>query len=270
MYRAWKMLGWEVIPRVVISFLWIQNFAGGGHQASKKGTKDSIAESSALSPEVQGIPGVVVLYSKQSTKAEFVTDKHDYPESSRRILNPVPGFQGPDAVRNNQKQGGVKPNCAQDMFFCLYDNDYPTDTVHDIINNYHDDIHHMYHGLNQYPQKEYIAHDNYTHGYRHKGNFVCESDVSYIRPGWAKNWKNEWVTVVNTEKYPQSIRVELCKYGGKKCEYLPPCYKSFCVQRYAYVKLLCVDPFNPHHRPIVDVFEIPTACSCFVENFVYY
>lgn len=70
------MLGWEVIPRVVISFLWIQNFAGAGHHASKKGTKDSIPESSALSPEVQGIPGVVVLYSKQSTKAEFVTEKH--------------------------------------------------------------------------------------------------------------------------------------------------------------------------------------------------
>jgi hypothetical protein len=61
-----------------------------------------------------------------------------------------------------------------------------------------------------------------------------------------------------------------CRFGGKRCEYLPPCYKSFCVQRYAYIKLLCVDPFNPHHRPIVDVFEIPTACSCFVENFVYY
>lgn len=40
------------------------------------------------------------------------------------------------------------------------------DAVHDIINNYHDDIHHMYHGLNHYSQKEYIAHDNYTHGYR--------------------------------------------------------------------------------------------------------
>jgi hypothetical protein len=41
---------------------------------------------------------------------------------------------------------------------------------------------------------------------------VCESDVAYVRPGWAKNWKNEWVTVVNTEKYPQSIRIEICKY----------------------------------------------------------
>jgi len=40
---------------------------------------------------------------------------------------------------------------------------------------------------------------------------VCESEVSYIRPGWARNWKNEWVTVVNTDKYPQSIRIETCK-----------------------------------------------------------
>jgi hypothetical protein len=40
------------------------------------------------------------------------------------------------------------------------------DAVHEIINNYHDDVHHMYHGLNHYSQKEYIEHDNYTHGYR--------------------------------------------------------------------------------------------------------
>jgi len=40
------------------------------------------------------------------------------------------------------------------------------DAVHDIINNYHDDIHHMYHGLNHYSQQEYMTHDNHTHGYR--------------------------------------------------------------------------------------------------------
>ncbi|XP_021931867.1 neurotrophin 1-like isoform X2 [Zootermopsis nevadensis] len=268
------MLGWQVIPRVAISFLWLQNFASGRNHTAKKvikpATRDHVAGSSALSPEVHGTPGIVVLYSKHSTKAEFVTDKHDFPDSSSRIVNKVPSVQGLDSGHGHHKHGGVKPDCAQDLPFCLYDNDYPIDTVHDIINNYHDDVHHMYYRLNHYSQQDYLAHDNYTHGYRHKGNFVCESDVSYVRPGWAKNWKNEWVTVVNTEKYPQSVRVEICKYGGKKCEYLPPCYKSFCVQRFAYVKLLCVDPFNQHQRPIVDVFEIPTACSCFVENFVYY
>ncbi|KAJ9586484.1 hypothetical protein L9F63_019884, partial [Diploptera punctata] len=84
------------------------------------------------------------------------------------------------------------------------------DAVHEILNNYHDDMHHMYNGMNLYSPEEYLAHENYSLGYRHKGNFVCESEVTYIRPGWAKNWMNEWMTVVNTEKYPQTIRVETC------------------------------------------------------------
>jgi hypothetical protein len=69
------MLGWEAIPRVVISFLWLQSFAGGGRHDSKKGIKDNTPKSSALSSEVQNTPGVLVLYSKQSTKADFFTDK---------------------------------------------------------------------------------------------------------------------------------------------------------------------------------------------------
>lgn len=74
------MLRWEAILLVLISLLWIHISADEGHQAAKKGdkprSKDAIPESSALSSEVQGTPGIVVLYSKQSTKADFITDKH--------------------------------------------------------------------------------------------------------------------------------------------------------------------------------------------------
>jgi hypothetical protein len=80
MLSLFQMLGLEAIPLVVITFLWLQNFAGGGNYAAKKGndpgTKDHLSESSALSSEVQGTPGIVVLYSKHSTKVDFVTDKH--------------------------------------------------------------------------------------------------------------------------------------------------------------------------------------------------
>nr|CAD7265078.1 unnamed protein product [Timema shepardi] len=182
----------------------------------------------------------------------------DSQEDIERILKSRTNIQALESSQNHLKHGGAKPECALDQNYCLFDEEYPMDKVHEIINNYHDDVHHMYHGLNYYPAKDYISHDNFTHGYRHKGSFVCESEVTYIRPGWARNWKNQWVAVVNTDKYPQSLRMELCKYGGKRCEYLPPCYKSFCVQRYTYVKLLCVDPLNTHHRPVVDVFEIPS------------
>jgi hypothetical protein len=75
-----QMLGWEAFPLVVISLLWLDSFAAEGHQVAKKGdkprSKDNISGSSALSSEAQGTPGIVVLYSKQSTKADFVTDKH--------------------------------------------------------------------------------------------------------------------------------------------------------------------------------------------------
>lgn len=74
------MLRWEGILLVVISLLWLHTLAGERHQAAQKGdkprSKDNIPGSSALSTEVQGTPGIVVLYSKQSTKADFVTDKH--------------------------------------------------------------------------------------------------------------------------------------------------------------------------------------------------
>ncbi|KAK7793968.1 hypothetical protein R5R35_003948 [Gryllus longicercus] len=229
--------------------------------SSAKEAEDTKAAETDL--ESHGSPGIVILYSKSSPRKEY-----EYPDNFRLFENPSTiNALGPS---NKAKHGAPQPSCANDEPYCLFNREYPEDKVHEIINNYHDDVHHMYHGLNHYPIKDYITHDNFTHGYRHKGSFVCESDVAYIRPGWAKNWKNEWVAVVNTNKYPQSIRIEKCKYGGKKCEYLPSCYKSFCVQRYTYVKLLCVDPFNPHYRPVVDVFEIPSGCSCFVEDFVYY
>lgn len=48
-------------------------------------------------------------------------------------------------------------------------------------------------------------------GSRHRGHFACESEVAYLRPGWAKNWKDQWMAVVNTDKYPQMVRVETCK-----------------------------------------------------------
>ncbi|KAK3914595.1 Neurotrophin 1, partial [Frankliniella fusca] len=159
------------------------------------------------------------------------------------------------------------PRCAQGQPFCLYDQDYPQERVHDILNTYHDDANTLYHALHRYSPQELINRDNQTHNYRHRGHFACESEVAYLRPGWARNWKDQWVAVVNTDKFPQMVRVETCKFLNQKCEFLPPCYKSSCVQRFAATRLLCVDPANPHQRPIIEVFEMPVACSCFVENF---
>ena len=39
---------------------------------------------------------------------------------------------------------------------------------------------------------------------------------------------------------------------------------SVCVQRFAVVKMLCVDPLNPFVRPGVQDVRIPSGCSCYV------
>ncbi|XP_063592716.1 neurotrophin 1-like isoform X2 [Penaeus indicus] len=166
--------------------------------------------------------------------------------------------------------GPSRPGCGASEKYCLINSDYPLDKVNAIIDRYYNNVLHLYNDLYRFPPHDIMYHDNRTHGYRHGGHFVCESAVQYVRPGWAQNIRGEWVAVINTDKYPQSVRVESCKYQGKRCEFLPPCYKSKCVQRNTYVKLLSVDPYRPEYKPTVDVFEIPSACSCFVEDFIYY
>lgn len=163
-----------------------------------------------------------------------------------------------------------RPGCGASEKYCLVSSDYPLDKVNSIIDRYYNNVLHLYNDLYRFPPHDIMYHDNRTHGYRHGGHFVCESAVQYVRPGWAQNIRGEWVAVINTDKYPQSVRVESCKYKNKRCEFLPPCYKSKCVQRYSYVKLLSVDPYRPEYKPTVDVFEVPSACSCFVEDFIYY
>ncbi|XP_068212703.1 neurotrophin 1-like isoform X2 [Palaemon carinicauda] len=164
-----------------------------------------------------------------------------------------------------------RPDCAIDEDYCTYNQLYPLDKVNTIIDRFYNDVRHLYSDLYQFPPSDLIYYDNRTlHSHRGGGHFVCESSIQYLRPGWAQNLHGEWVAVINTDKFPQSIRVETCRYKDKRCEYLPPCYKSKCVQRYNYVKLLCLDPYRPTYRPTVDVFKVPSACSCFVEDFTYY
>ncbi|XP_063592717.1 neurotrophin 1-like isoform X3 [Penaeus indicus] len=190
----------------------------------------------------------------------------------RADRNPQPTkvVLGQSTPEEDSKTGPSRPGCGASEKYCLINSDYPLDKVNAIIDRYYNNVLHLYNDLYRFPPHDIMYHDNRTHGYRHGGHFVCESAVQYVRPGWAQNIRGEWVAVINTDKYPQSVRVESCKYQGKRCEFLPPCYKSKCVQRNTYVKLLSVDPYRPEYKPTVDVFEIPSACSCFVEDFIYY
>ncbi|CAL4158597.1 unnamed protein product [Meganyctiphanes norvegica] len=166
--------------------------------------------------------------------------------------------------------GATKPGCARTRIYCPYDHGYPIDKVNSIIDRYYNDLQILYQSLYQFTTQDELYKDNATLGYRQDGHFVCGSVVESARLGWAQNTRGQWLVVINTDKFPQSVRIETCKYGGRRCEYLPPCYKSTCIQRSSYAKLIAIDPTRPSVRPRVETFLLPSACSCFVENFTYY
>ena len=64
-------------------------------------------------------------------------------------------------------------------------------------------IHTDIHGeLNFRPQVQWV--ENVTNAYtheKHHGDFACKSEATYLRIGWAKNYKGHWKAVVNTERY---------------------------------------------------------------------
>ncbi|XP_071528142.1 neurotrophin 1-like isoform X2 [Panulirus ornatus] len=186
---------------------------------------------------------------------------------------PAPPLPVSDVVHASLRPGLVRvsrPACGATGTYCSYNQNYPLDKVNSIIDRFYNDVRIIYSDLYRFPTHDLVYFDNATLEYRRDGHFVCESSVDYMRPGWAQNLRGEWLAILNTDKFPQTIRVEKCRYEGKRCEYLPPCYKSKCVQRYSYVRLLCVDPYHPTLRPVVEVFRIPSACSCFVQDFTYY
>lgn len=46
--------------------------------------------------------------------------------------------------------------------------------------------------------------ENFTNAFtheKHHGDFACKSEATYLRIGWAKNYKGHWKAVVNTERY---------------------------------------------------------------------
>ncbi|XP_037071535.1 neurotrophin 1-like [Pollicipes pollicipes] len=135
----------------------------------------------------------------------------------------------------------------------------------------------MYEELYHHTPEQYRSHENVTRddlrgrsaaetlSARHgPGEFVCESEVHYSRPGWARSLAGAWQLVINAPSYPQVVRTERCRYEGRRCNFLPPCMSSVCVQRFAVVKMLCASPLNPFSRPRVQDVEIPSGCSCYV------
>lgn len=99
------------------------------------------------------------------------------------------------------------------------------------------------------------------------GGLVCDSVTQLIRVGWAMNTNGRWVVALNTPQYQQHVTEVICRYhSGAKCNYIPPCYRATCLQRYNTQKLLVIDPRVPHKGPFLSEFLFPSCCVCHLDN----
>ena len=106
--------------------------------------------------------------------------------------------------------------------------------------------------------------------YRYKKKQICDSELRYIRPGYALDSTGKWQVIVQTEEMPQRVAIDLCRAPSQPCYLMSDCgRKSRCVQRYSFQHLLAIDPDNLHHDhhhcPTIRAFKFPSACVCHVE-----
>lgn len=151
------------------------------------------------------------------------------------------------------------PPCASSgKHYCSYRENYPIETVSRIMKFYKYPLESMFKDMQQQVMPT-LAKDNV-------GGLVCDTTTQLVRVGWAMNTNGRWLVVLNTEQYQQYVTEVICRNrSGSSCNFVPPCYRSKCLQRYNTQKLLVVDPAVPHKGPFLSEFIFPSCCVCHVD-----
>ena len=180
----------------------------------------------------------------------------------------------------------VAPACAGNLTYCLEDEEYPTYDIKGAISADHifakkyadvadqsaDDLvdtitkdqeeafdYSFYTGASTGDSPFDITHWTGPEGY------ICPSDVAYAMPKRALNVKGKWRVIVNdVHYYTQTARLETCLFPDAACRALAPCFNSHCTQKYVYHRMLSYDPCDPYKGLFIDIYKLPSACSCHV------
>lgn len=99
-----------------------------------------------------------------------------------------------------------------------------------------------------------------------RGGFACPSEITYAKPHRAKNTGGKWKVIINVAEFTQMLRLERCLRPGGNCNYISDQLQSSCSQIYSYQRLMVFDKQKGLH---VDVFRMPTGCSCFIKGSKY-
>ncbi|KAK7077107.1 Neurotrophin 1 Source FlyBase [Halocaridina rubra] len=95
--------------------------------------------------------------------------------------------------------------------------------------------------------------------------YICPSEVLYSMPKRIQNQEGKWHVILNEVFLnTQTVRLETCLHPEAACRALAPCYGSACSQKYTYHRLLSWDPCIPQKGIFVDIYRLPSGCSCHV------
>lgn len=110
--------------------------------------------------------------------------------------------------------------------------------------------------------------------YSYKKRQICDSELYFIKPGFARDTKGTWQLIIQTDNIQQRVAIDMCHSPGSPCPGVADCgTKSTCVQRYNYQLLLAMNiqddiPKDEEHAcPTIRAFKFPTSCVCHVETY---
>jgi len=113
--------------------------------------------------------------------------------------------------------------------------------------------------------------------YAYKKKQVCQSELYFLQPGFARDTKGDWQIIVQTETINQKVAVDMCHAPDLPCPGMADCgKKSRCVQRYSYQMLLSLPTSTPSREdssqpseavqcPSIRAFRFPSGCVCHAE-----
>ncbi|XP_076315757.1 uncharacterized protein LOC143228376 [Tachypleus tridentatus] len=158
---------------------------------------------------------------------------------------------------------GEMPPCAvSGKNFCVLTDDYPEDLIRNLIDNDLEKVRTLYEELQTVGDPELFT-NHLDDSAAARGTYACETEAGFMRPGWAHNEvSEEWMVIINTDIFPQKIRVETCKKPNHACSYISPFYESTCQQRFSLHRLIAVRPWEPNRSPVVALFKFPAGCAC--------
>lgn len=157
-----------------------------------------------------------------------------------------------------------KTKCTPEYPICSNVVDYPHELINEIMDRLKDRYAEVFGNDEVVENGDKVAQrfDNVDEN----GNpyqYICDSEVMVHYPHSGFNMNKTSVTIVNTKRYRQGVRVETCGNTHKSCEKLSPLFKrTECRQVYHYRTLLTID-LNTN-QPKMEKILLPSCCKCVI------